>query len=360
MATVKITTMAALGALACGCGKLDGLGGASPPLVTFTVQVDDTPGVLTGSPSLNVALVWGRQWLVEPLCILPPDPRDDAQSVAAVIAAGCRDPFGFVPARVAAVAPIVLGEPTTIDLFTLPAADIMVGDLTARVAYGSFVVFDDRDGDGLFDLAQPNRPPDMNRPGDNLPTNTTDRPYGGSFVAMTRPDQRVAFREGAFIQSGFYPRAGCGDPPDHFSVVAASGFTVQAAIDATLAGTVPQETDPSMCAQDAPAAAAVSFQVESPVTSRDVAELACTERLTDSTVRYREPDADAPDMTNRKTACVHYPSFGDPSDVVEFVISGRDDDSCVGLTHYILKGCREGPECGSPDWDDAPPSWWPC
>jgi hypothetical protein len=81
-------------------------------------------------------------------------------------------------------------------------------------------------------------------------------------------------------------------------------------------------------------------------------------------VRYQEPDPaeKAPDFTNRVTACVHLPSFGAPSDTIELIVAGRSDDSCVGLTHYVLKGCREDPACGSPDWDHsaAPPTWWPC
>ena len=123
---------------------------------------------------------------------------------------------------------------------------------------------------------------------------------------------------------------------------------------------VPQETDPSQCVQRAATPGPVS--VAASATSRPLQELACTERRTDSSVRYREPDTDAPDFTNRVFACVHHPSFGAPSDVIELVVSGQTDDSCVGLTHYILKGCREGPDCGTPDWDHslAPPSWWPC
>ncbi len=340
-----------------GCGKLEGFGGPVPPLATF--QVEPT-GTIPGTPNLQIAFVWGRQWLVEPLCIVPIDPRDNAQQVAAVIAAGCRDPFGFVPARVAASVPVELGTPAEIDLYTVPDADVMVGDLTARVAYGNFVLYDDVDGDGTLDLATPNRPPEQGPPmGGNLPTQTVDVVWGASFVAMTRPDQRAGYREGAFIQSGFYPRAGCGDPPPGFSVLAASGFTIQAAVDATQAGTVPQESDLSQCQQSAPGDALVSIAVGSK-TDRDLIEQKCTERITDSTVRYREPPATEPDLTDRTFACVHYPSFGPPSDVIEFVVSGRADDSCVGLTHYILKGCREGPDCGSPDWDVAPPDWWPC
>jgi len=367
MAAVK-SSLALVAALA-GCGKVHGLGGAPTPLVTFDVQVTGTPPA--GATDLNVALVWGRQWLIEPLCIVPPDPRDDPNAVAAVIAAGCRYPFGFIPARVAASAPLAPDGTATIELYALPSADLMVGDLTARVAYASLVAYDDKNGDGTLGLAIPFRPADFGGMGSGAGSgsgsgsgdlfHTPDIVEGASFVTMTDPDQRIAYREGAFITTGFYPRAGCGDPPPAFSVLAASGFTITDAITATQMGTVPQEHDLSQCVQRAPTSGPVSFPFADP-TQRNIKELACTERTTDSTVRYRDPPADMPDFTNRTFACVHYPSFGMPSDVIELVVSGRSDDSCVGLTHYILKGCREGPDCGTPDWDHslAPPSWWPC
>jgi hypothetical protein len=283
--------------------------------------------------------------------------------------AGCRDPFGFVPSVVAASEPIGPGNPATIELLTLPSADVMVGDLTARVAYGSFVLYDDRNHDGTLNLAVPNRFNDMRGdgggPGSGGDILTPDEVVGASFVSMLYDtnklqDQRVAYREGAFITSGFYPRAGCGDPPPGFSILAASGFTEQAAYDATFMGTVPQEQDLSQCVQRSPASGPVTVPLQA--SSRALQETACTERRTDSSVRYREPDDTAPDFTGRTFACVHHPSFGAPSDVIELVVSGRAADSCVGLTHYILKGCREGPDCGTPDWDHslAPPSWWPC
>ena len=346
------------------CGKLQGFSGDVPPLATFEVTA-------TGSPppnaDLKVALVWGKQWLVEPLCIVPPDPRDDQNAFLAVKAAGCRDPFGFVPARDAADAPLTIGVPATIELLTLPGADVLVGDLTARVAYGSMVVYDDKNHDGTLNMAVPNRPPDFGGDGGgggmgsgSDSTITPDVVVGASFVTMLEPDTRVTYREGAFLTTGFYPRAGCGDPPPGFSIESASGFTQQAAITATLMGMVPQESDLSQCVQRTDASGPVSVGLATP--SRQLEELACRERATDSTVRYREPGATPPDLTDRTTACVHYPSFGMPSDVIEFVVSGRTQDSCVGLTHYILKGCREGPDCGTPDWDHstAPPSWWPC
>lgn len=362
MATVRY--MLALAAVIAGCDKLHGLGGPSTPLVTFDVQVTGTP---PAGAHPSVALVWGRQWLIEPLCILPPDSRDDANAVNAVKAAGCRDPFGFIPARVMASAPLAPDGTAAIDLFALPSADLMVGDITARVAYASLVVYDDKNANGTLDLAVPFRPADrdggdMGSGAGSDDTRTPDVVLGASFITQTQADQRIGYREGAFITTGFYPRAGCGDPSPAFSVLQASGFTADAAIQATLMGALPQETDLSQCVQRAPDSGPMSFAYGDSLdpSGRALPELECTERTTDSTVRYREPPQDMPDLTNRTSACVHYPSFGDPSDVIEFVVSGSTDDSCVGLTHYILKGCREGPDCGTPDWDDSPPLWWPC
>jgi hypothetical protein len=363
MATLK-SLIVAVGGLA-GCSNLEGYGGPAPVLVSFEVVANgDLASVRspddTGAPRLRAALVWGRAWLVEPICILPaaPAPPDSADTVQALLAAGCRDPFGFVPARVAASTPITIGTPTTIDLYSVPAPDLMVGDLTARVAYGSVILFDDKNGDGTLTLGRPNRPVDANRPPDTTPVESNDLVYGASFISMTQPDQRVAFRQGAFIQSAFYPRAGCSDPPTGFSVLGAGGFTAADAITATLAGTLPRE-DPATCTSTPADATQITLALQ-PASA--LSELRCTERALDSSVRYREPDIDPPDLTNRVGACVHSPSFGAPSDVIEYVISGRSDDSCVGLTHYVLRGCTESPTCGSPDWDHSlsPPPWWPC
>ena len=70
-----------------------------------------------------------------------------------MIDAGCRDPFGFVPDVVSVSVPIDVDAPATLTLTQLPAADVMVGDVTARVAYGSLVVFDDRDDTGTLELS---------------------------------------------------------------------------------------------------------------------------------------------------------------------------------------------------------------
>jgi hypothetical protein len=365
-AAAAIAAIAAASASS-GCGGLQGFGGPTPPLVSFQVLVTGDlgpvrpPGV-TSEQSLQVALVWGDQWQTEPFCILPAESTD----AAAVIAAGCRDPFSFVPLLVSATVPVTIGVPATLSLYDLPSADVMVGDITSRVAYASLVVYDNRDGNTL-DLALPHRTPAGGiGDGDRRNRDNPDSPdivYGASVVTMTAPDQRVAFREGTFTPSAFYPRAGCGDPLPQFSVLAASGFSAAQGISSSLLGQLPPETDPARCSELPPddPGAVITFGVQAPAS---VQEVACLERSTDSSVRYREPPTDMPDFNGRLTACAHLPVFdaGDQSDLIQLVVSGRPQDRCVGLTHYTLRGCRENVSCAVPDWDftSNPPAWWPC
>src|SRR6185503_17716700 len=141
---------------------------------------------------------------------------------AAVIAAGCRDPFGFVSNVVSVGAPIAIDVPATLTLSQLPAADVLVGDVTARVAYASLVVFDDRNDTGTLDLLQQFRSfmDDREGPPTVVGPEPPDIIYGASFVTMTERDRRVAYREGEFDKlSAFYPRAGCDPPMRGFSVL---------------------------------------------------------------------------------------------------------------------------------------------
>jgi hypothetical protein len=237
----------------------------------------------------------------------------------------------------------------------------MVGDVTARIAYASLVVYDDRDGDGTLTLGRANRlgGRDGGMPIDQ-DLSTADLVYAASFASMTEPDTRLAYREGGFNKTAaFYPRAGCGDPLPSFSIVSAAGFTAQDAIAAQLRGELPQE-DPATC-REAAAGAPVALMFRKPA---ELHELACEERRTDSTIRYREPPADSPDMSDRTIGCAKVPDFGTgkANGMTQAVISGRSTDSCVGLTHYVLRGCREDALCDLPDWDitASPPPWWPC
>ena len=340
------------------CGKLQGIAGDASPLATMQVEVTSDPGA--AGEHLYVALVWGMQWLPEALCtgLVP----ETDPTVVAALAAGCRDPFGFVPLRVEANVPIVPGVPATISLIDLPSSDVLVGDITARVAYGSFVVYDDRNGTGNLELARANRiaiagsdsgsgsGSDTNDTGSNLPVQLPDVVYGASFMTMTAPDLRLAYREGAFVETAFYPRSGCADPPPAFSILGAGGFTAQAGIDAVIAGTLPPE-DPATCTEGPAPTTVVPI---TPTAAMADVEAACTENTADSSVRYREPMANAPDLGERTTACVPVPTLGG-SDTgpqqTELIVTGRSDDSCAGLTHYVLKGCRNDPNCALPNWD---------
>jgi hypothetical protein len=364
---VGVIAVASLALVA--CGKLQGFGGPEPPLATFTVTFGGEltplrPPGDTGERSLQVALVWGAQWLTEPFCVLPAE----SDAAAAVIAAGCRDPFGFVPSRVDTSVPITADGSAALPLLELPTADLMVGDITSRVAYASLVVYDDRDGSGTLELSQPHptafgaegRRGDDGGPMDQV-SDTADVIYGASFLTMTAPDQRVAYREGGFDRaSAFYPRSGCDDPLRGFSVLGAGGFTAAAALAATAAGGLPPE-DTETCTEAAPQDAVVSIVARAP---GDLAEVGCDERTVDSTTRYHEPPVNMPDLTGRVAACAHLPSFdaGTQSDLIQIVVSGRQTDRCKGLTHYTLRGCRENVSCPVPDWDDtaSPPSWWHC
>lgn len=357
MAAVKSIALVLL----VGCGDLRNFGGGVPPLASVPIQVtgDFASVALPSSqpPDLHIALLWGTQWLTEAFCILPPDDP----TVAAAIAAGCRDPFGFVPDRVAANAALDPTNATSVDLIDLPAADVMVGDVTARVAYGSFVIYDDRDHDGTLTLGRAHRlgGREMGPPGDQG-LDSKDVVYGASFVSMTQPDTRLTYREGGFDQAAaFYPRAGCGDPPPAFSLDSAGGFSAAAALAAQAMGMLPPE-DPATCHEGATSdGLAIAFRKPSEVT-----EVACQERSTDSSIRYREPPADPPDLTLRTTACAKVPDFGTgkANGMIQLVISGRSTDECMGLTHYVLRGCRQDATCEVPDWDitATPPTWWPC
>ena len=296
--------------LVAACGQLQGFDGEAPPLVSLDVVFSGDlaplrPAGVTSEHALRVALVWGAQWLTEPFCVLPAESAE----AAAVIDAGCRDPFSFVPAVVSVSVPIAIDVPSTLTLTQLPAADIMVGDVTARVAYGSLVVFDDRDDSGSLGLSRPRRaPPFGDGRGGPQPAGpeSPDVIYGASFVTMTAPDQRVAYREGAFdAASAFYPRAGCDPPTPGFSVLAAGGFSAGAALAALLSGQLPPE-DPSTCAVSPAATTTIAIAARAPA---DVQVVGCDERTDDSSIRYREPPPNQLDVTNRVVACAHLPTF---------------------------------------------------
>lgn len=364
-ASKRVLTLAAMALSLAACGSSE----SEKLHVTFNVALSGDfaslrPAGDTSDPSLQVALVWGAQWSTDPLCVLPPE----SDAVTRVIAAGCRDPFSFVPAAVATSAPIAASGNTSLTISQLPPAGLLIGDMTARIAYGSLVIYDDRDHSGTLELSQPHPAPTgpgivSSRP---MP-DPTDVIYGATFVTMTEPDQRVAYREGGFDATGtFYPRAGCPAPPVGFSIVGAGGFTSTAALQGTLTGTLPQEV-PATCSEGSAGATVVDVAARAALD-----EVGCAEPDYSGRSRYREPPEQQPDFTGRVTACAHLPEAdlsGASTDgavrigpLMQLVVSGRSTERCKGLTHYTLRGCRDSVSCAVPDWDftATPLAWWPC
>lgn len=379
MATLRqslaiIVGIAGLPAL--GCGKSVGLGGTVTPLGQIHVQVTgDLPASAASDPThLHVALVWGLQWQPEPFCAFPPP------EAANVVAAGCPDNFGFVPNLVGADTTFQPGSLATIELTSLPAADVMVGDLTSRIAYGSIVLYDDVNQNGILDLRTP---PRFRRHGNQPPTvddggvvGPRDIVFGATFISMAKPDTRVAFLEGTFDKTvAFYPREGCTpDPPKGFSVLSAGGFSPD---ETTLLlegklpkGKFPSETSCAIGAISDPIVMDLSAQtVDSgqPVDLAQLAQLACTvDPEHGSGPNYRVAPTDLPDTVDHACACTSFPHIpGDDAGVPtaqQFVCASAASDACRYLVHYTLRGCDNDPSCASPSWDltATPPQWWTC
>ena len=401
-----------------GCDRLLSLAAGETPLARIQVQVSGRLATPSLASRLRVALVWGGQWRPEPFCFLPPEsaPEPVFFSAAAVVKAGCPDSFRFVPARVGPSVALGPDGRATLELMGLPPTEIMVGDVTSRVAYGSLVVFEDRNGSGTLELRRSGRgsgtatdggtgdggareagPVDAGsadaglRDASSMDTGSTDagpvdaglrdassaeagpgpsvgggtlrgqdQVYGASFVSMTRPNQRVAFREGEFdARAAFYPRVGCPPPRLGYSILRTGGFSAEAALAAAREGRLPS-VDPTRCDEVAPEQTVVTIDLQAPETLSDVA---CAGSNSGGTTTYREPPARDPTLPHRVWACVGFPSLGGvPAPPgVQLVVASPTEELCRSVSHYTLRGCRNDPACATPQWDRTgnPPSWWP-
>lgn len=339
-------------------------------------------GTEAETPRLRVALVWGQQYMAETFCWLHALPGDP--SATAVAAAGCRDVAGFVPQLVGDDVDVTPEVPTTIDLLNLPTAEVMVGSVDSRVAYGSLLVYDDRDGNGTLDLHRTIRPQDQppgkgggpGGPKGGEPAKKVDFVYGASFVSMTLPDKRIAFREGTFdATSAFYPRAGCSEPPVGYSVLGAGGFSIADVIASVLKLENPPET---ACTNQSLDDGVVEIALQATETMRDVActvvRAAGSGSATSSagSANYREPSEKSPDLrqpwvcqSTRHAAKAGAGGLVQPPtttpDNIEMVLAMPPSD-CKQLVHYVLRGCSNDANCATPQWDLSakPPAWWPC
>ena len=191
--------------LLAACGTLQDYGGDVPPLATIHVQTGDERQAPHGVD--RVALVWGMQWLPEAFCILPPENAD----AATVQQRGCRDSFGFVPLRVeadAAIDPVT--KQATIELFDVPGADVRGRrrHRARRVRRPRPLQRPRRQqhADDHQARAHPEQQHGAAGHGSGADHAGADDVVSATFIDMLLQDSRLAYREGAFVPSAFYPR----------------------------------------------------------------------------------------------------------------------------------------------------------
>jgi hypothetical protein len=312
-----------------GCDDLVGLDPTAPtPLASLHIRVTGTLEPGTEPTQLKVGLVWLGAWLTDPSCLPPAENPQHAE----VMAAGCVDPLGIASSFSFSneEAVVAADRTATLDLFALPAQ--LFGDNYAQLAYASIVVFAGSASGG----------------GPSLNVHV-----GASFTSMARPDTRLAFRNGGFDDRlGYYPRRGCGAPPQGFSVLSAGGFTLEQAIEAQARDELPLE-DPAGCREDSPDHT-VDIALQPP---EELENLDC---FFFGQVFYSPPP---PAMVSGQiTACTSLRdrAAGRPSDRTQALVVGTTRSKCKSVQHHVLRGCFADPFCDTPDWDMPPPPWWPC
>jgi len=335
---------------ACGSGVHD-LGDEAGPLAF--VQGEVTGDVARRLPEgravddlrLRAGLLWAA--LAEPgtYCQRYGNPLLPGGEVSEVARVACPDLLGVAPGLVGPSAALdTRSSSFEVPLLHLPTAESMVGEVSARVAYASVVLYDDVNGNGTLDLIE--RPrwrwrdhDDDGGPGDRRLRRarlrewpeedpaTTDAIYAASFVTMGASHRRLAFREGAFATSFFYPMLGCDPPPQGFSVVDVKGPVFQPTCSATPL-----------------ADAALTLPVAAPSALDD---LRCAQPRHQLGV-YPEDEPD--------------PSWPRHCVSRDELVTADPDAACPGIAQLVLKGCPGQPDCRYPDWNmcKSPPDWWPC
>jgi hypothetical protein len=349
--TAALAVAAVLVAAACS-DDVVGLDDTRTPLATLEVRVD---GDFSALANPRVTLIWADQAIVETFCWLAPL-HPDAE-VRAVAAAGCRDPLGFYPGAVGISAPVDADGLAVLEIYDLPLASQMVGEVTGRVAYASVVLYDDVDGDGSLELRWPrwNGGSDLEfddeagprggrgggkergagdsgrggggagdassgdasggtdtgsgsdaggnaRPGGDAPEldlSPQQRVYAASFITMAKPNVRVAFREGTFdAASAFYPRVGCPPPAKGYSVLGNDGFS---ALDALTA--LPNFPPTTGCTASSLDDAEIVLALDATETADQVGCTLGRAASTSGTARYRQPPQQADWLANATWVC---------------------------------------------------------
>lgn len=344
------------------------------------------------TPHWRVGLVWAGEAKTDRFCLTamqemlgkgksgPVDP-----ATAQVVAQGCPDPFGFVPAVLGPSAPIQPGGEAQLTFLDLPTSKALVGTPDSRVGYAAVVLWDDRDckHDGILQFTRSSRldfaPPDNPTDTPKAPTTTSggggsggggsggpgngggpgggtavitdngcsgggggmggmggagggsgaavDYVYATSFLSMLKPHTRLGYREGSWLKGIlFYPIIGC-EPPELFSIIDVSGPPTAA-----------------VCTYAKLQDRVIELAAEASETVRSVQ---CVQQA----ARYQAPPKELKLTTPWVCADKNHLVFVNPP------------GPCKGLNHFLLKGCRDDPKCDVAEWDIQPkdvPEWWPC
>lgn len=356
-AGVRVRLAAASLLLGLGCAPATGLGVEQPLLA-------EVKGTLVGNllalgPRTRVGLVWTGVPVFVPYCHeYGYTPLDRERAVTTEAELGCRSPFAVVPSVVGPSVPLEsTGDGSfTIPLRQVPPASVMVGEPGRRVAYASVVLFIDDDGDGELDLGRP-----CTGGGGGPPVGQTDAGVGvdaaattedgrgsgevimgATFSALTRPQLRVTYVEGALDQSSYWypPPAGCRSFPS----AGFSAWRLGSSLDPTATCEVARLEDTT-----------IGISVAERDSLGDVNGLRCPQGARQTFPRElsaRTAESLAESIDRYSMSCL------DDGTVV--LVDKRC--ACREVRTYPLAGCRDEVDCPVPEWDlrASPPPWWPC
>jgi hypothetical protein len=281
------------------------------------------------APLLGV-LAWAAVPVVNPICL---------EFDAPELRGACPDPHGVFLRQIQAAAPVDADGNFALPLFALPGAGASVGDEVTRITYGSLLVLEDVDGDGVATL------PGSSGGLKSGMSTTTDTVVAATFHTLRAGQARVVLREGGFVAgSFFYPAPGCAAPPAGFSLWLVPPYPEDGAAPA---GCVTRALDSPVEVAALPAAQAQA--------------LGCR-GWNPGILREDAPPGVVSFGVHRARADDPAPRVGEPVCLNRTLLAAVVPDICPVLVVFALKGCGFDPLCAQPEWDDSgsPPAWWPC
>jgi hypothetical protein len=332
MTSEGLMAVVAVAALGCSGSVHDRSVGAAPLLVLHGhVDLAALERPHPDAPLLGV-LVWAALPVVNPVCL-----QFDLPELREV----CPDPYGVYLRQIQIAAPVSADGSFSLALEALPAASNSVGNEVTRITYGSLVVVEDVNRDGLATLP-------IGIFGLKLGAQrgaVLDVIVAATFHTLRAPQARIVLREGGFVtDSHFYPAPGCPTPPSGFSILVAPPHPVAGGPAGDCAIRAADTT------VEVPPLAVSQGQV-----------LAC--RGWSPAASFGEiPEQDPSYVIHRAQAGGPRPVMVRPICLNHEIQAIVVPDICPVLVVSALRGCATDPLCPQPEWDDTamPPPGWPC